>query len=99
MSVFRGPVRNSGDFLKRLAVVLLVIGILGSVITFIVMLSSAYNLYYSERQTAIGMAWIVGGVSLVVAFLGSVILYVMGDMADNLWIIAHRSKNDIVGKK
>jgi len=37
----------------------------------------------------VGAAWLSAGVSLVAVLVGCLVLYVLGDIADNVWIMTH----------
>ena len=51
--------------------------------------------YYDYEEAAaevngkIAAAWLTAGISAFAAFVGCLVLYVLGDIADNVWIIAN----------
>lgn len=81
-------VKDCGGFLKKLTLWVLIIGLVAVVVGLISTVAPLAKYDSDEANQAIGAAWLSAGISAGGVFVGSVFLYVFGDIAQKVSEIA-----------
>ena len=103
-----------GPWIKKLAWVILAVGMLVVLITLISTVSPLgeqiadlkedievgdyYYTSYAEEELGelnkvVGAAWLSAGVSAVAVLAGFAVVYAVGDIAENVWLLAYKKDN------